>query len=45
MTVIEEKRGESRDEPHTIYIFLGWLVSGGRAVLNGSVAHSKSVVQ
>ena len=45
MTVIEEKRGESRDEPHAIYIFLGWLISGGKAVLNGSVAHSKSAVQ
>ena len=32
MTVIEEKRGESRDEPHAIYTPLGWLASGGRAV-------------
>ena len=43
MTVIEEKRGESRDEPHAIYTPLGWLASGGRAVLSGSVANSKRV--
>ena len=43
MTVIEEKRGESRDEPHAIYTPLGWLASGGRAVLSSSVANSKRV--
>ena len=36
MTVIDEKRGESRDEPHAIYTF-------GRAVLSGSDANSKRV--
>ena len=43
MTVIEEKRGESRDEPHAIYTPLDWLASGDRAVLSGSVANSKRV--
>ena len=33
MCTMEERMGESRDEPHAIFILLGWMASGGRSPL------------